>query len=295
MYINCMDNKNRFHLLLSCIKIQKNYNKKKGSGVMKKKYEALAISFLFVNLIYSYGVVHLQPSIGDEIIGMLYNLFHLFEYNTINVPFELSALCFLIGMAGSFVMAICGVHSHSSISIFQGILSLIQGLLGATLMIVFIHDRHLIEKEIVGTLGTLTTITILVILSNTILSVLVEMDVRNHIHIFDHALLKPLMSNLSLSILFLVITLLAYAIMYLLPINSICHLFGLNLVLLTGVLGCFSIGMSALLRKINTIYMICGSLMVLICLFSFMRLHIIACLLTIISLIICIKNKPARM
>ena len=70
MYINCMDNKNRFHLLLSCIKIQKNYNKKKGSGVMKKKYEALAISFLFVNLIYSYGVVHLQPSIGDEIIGM---------------------------------------------------------------------------------------------------------------------------------------------------------------------------------------------------------------------------------
>jgi len=47
-------------------------------------------------------------------------------------------------------------------------------------------------------------------------------------------------------------------------------MFGLNLVLLTGVLGCFSIGMSALLRKINTTYMICGSLMVLICLFSFM-------------------------
>ena len=48
---------------------------------MKKKYEALAISFLVVNMIYSHGVVHLQPSIGDEIIGMLYNLFHLFEYN----------------------------------------------------------------------------------------------------------------------------------------------------------------------------------------------------------------------
>ena len=54
---------------------------------MKKKYEALAISFLVVNLIYSHGVVHLQPSIGDEIVGMLYNLFHLFKYNTINVPF----------------------------------------------------------------------------------------------------------------------------------------------------------------------------------------------------------------
>ena len=38
---------------------------------MKKKYEALAISFLVVNMIYSHGVVHLQPSIGDEIIGML--------------------------------------------------------------------------------------------------------------------------------------------------------------------------------------------------------------------------------
>ena len=49
---------------------------------MKKKYEALAISFLFVNLVYSHGVIHLQPSIGDEIVGMLYNLFHLFEYNT---------------------------------------------------------------------------------------------------------------------------------------------------------------------------------------------------------------------
>ena len=40
---------------------------------MKKKYEALAISFLFVNLVYSHGVIHLQPSIGDEIVGMLYN------------------------------------------------------------------------------------------------------------------------------------------------------------------------------------------------------------------------------
>ena len=54
---------------------------------MKKKYEALAISFLFVNLVYSHGVIHLQPSIGDEIVGMLYNLFHLFEYNTVIVPF----------------------------------------------------------------------------------------------------------------------------------------------------------------------------------------------------------------
>lgn len=130
---------------------------------MKKKYEALAISFLVVNMIYSHGVVHLQPSIGDEIVGMLYNLFHLFEYNTINAPFGLSAFCFLIGMAGSFVMAICGVHSHNSISILQGILSLIQGLLGAIVMIVFLHDRHLIDKELVGTLGTLTTITILVV------------------------------------------------------------------------------------------------------------------------------------
>ena len=69
-------------------------------------------------------------------------------------------------------------------------------------------------------------------------------------------------------------------------------MFGLNLVLLTGVLGCFSIGMSALLRKINTTYMICGSLMVLICLVSFMRFHIIACILAVICLIICIKNKP---
>lgn len=261
---------------------------------MKKKYEALAISFLFVNLIYSHGVIHLQPSIGDEIVGMLYNLFHLFEYNTIIVPFGLSAFCFLIGMAGSFVMAICGIHSHSSISIFQGILSLIQGLLGAIVMTLFIHDRHLIEKELVGSLGTLTTIIILVVLSNAILSVLVEMDVRNHIHLFDHALLKPLMSNFPLSTLFLGITLVAYVIMYFLPVNSICHMFGLNLVLLTGVLGCFSIGMSALLRKINTTYMICGSLMVLICLFSFMRFHIIACLLTVISLIICIKNKPVK-
>ena len=56
---------------------------------MKKKYEALAISFLFVNLVYSHGVIHLQPSIGDEIVGMLYNLFHLFEYNTVIVPFGL--------------------------------------------------------------------------------------------------------------------------------------------------------------------------------------------------------------
>ena len=248
---------------------------------MKKKYEALAISFLFVNLVYSHGVIHLQPSIGDEIVGMLYNLFHLFEYNTVIVPFGLSAFCFLIG-----------IHSHSSISIFQGILSLIQGLLGAIVMTLFIHDRHLIEKELVGSLGTLTTITILVVLSNAILSVLVEMDVRNHIHLFDHALLKPLMSNLSLSTLFLGITLTAYVIMYLLPVNSICYMFGLNLVLLTGVLGCFSIGMSALLRKINTTYMICGSLMVLICLVSFMRFHIIACILAVICLIICIKNKP---
>lgn len=254
---------------------------------MKKKYEALAISFLVVNMIYSHGVVHLQPSIGDEIVGMLYNLFHLFEYNTINAPFGLSAFCFLIGMAGSFVMAI-------SISILQGILSLIQGLLGAIVMIVFLHDRHLIDKELVGTLGTLTTITILVVLCNAILSVLVEMDVRNHIQIFDRALLKPLMSNLSLSILFLSMTLVAYAMMYLLPVRSICQLFGLNLVLLTGVLGCFSIGMSALLRKVNTTYMICGSLMVLICLFSFMRFHIISCLLTVISLIICIRNKPVK-
>ena len=76
---------------------------------------------------------------------------------------------------------------------------------------------------------------------------------------------------------------------------SLCAaMLGVNLVLLTGVLGCFSIGMSALLRKINTTYMICGSLMVLICLFSFMRFHIIACLLTVISLIICIKNKPVK-
>ena len=45
-------------------------------------------------------------------------------------------------------------------------------------MTLFIHDRHLIEKELVGSLGTLTTITILVVLSNAILSVLVEMDVR---------------------------------------------------------------------------------------------------------------------
>ena len=245
---------------------------------MKKKYEALAISFLFVNLVYSHGVIHLQPSIGDEIVGMLYNLFHLFEYNTVIVPFGLSAFCFLIGMAGSFVMAICGIHSHSSISIFQGILSLIQGLLGAIVMTLFIHDRHLIEKELVGSLGTLTTITILVVLSNAILSVLVEMDVRNHIHLFDHALLKPLMSNFPLSTLFLV--------------NSFCYLFGFNLVLLTGVLGCFSIGMSALLRRVNTLYMICGSLMVLICLVSFMRFHIIACILAVICLIICIRNKP---
>ena len=120
------------------------------------------------------------------------------------------------------------------------------------------------------------------------------MDVRNHIQIFDHALLKPLMSNMSLSILFLSMTLVAYAMMYLLPVRSICQLFGLNLVLLTGVLGCFSIGMSALLRRVNTLYMICGSLMVLICLFSFMRFHIIACLLTVISLIICIRNKPVK-
>ena len=159
-------------------------------------------------------------------------------------------------------------------------------------MTLFIHDRHLIEKELVGSLGTLTTITILVVLSNAILSVLVEMDVRNHIHLFDHALLKPLMSNFPLSTLFLGITLIAYVIMYFLPVNSICHMFGLNLVLLTGVLGCFSIGMSALLRKINTTYMICGSLMVLICLVSFMRFHIIACILAVICLIICIKNKP---
>ena len=102
------------------------------------------------------------------------------------------------------------------------------------------------------------------------------------------------MSNLPLSTLFLGITLTAYVIMYLLPVNSICYMFGLNLVLLTGVLGCFSIGMSALLRRVNTLYMICGSLMVLICLFSFMRFHIIACLLTVISLIICIKNKPVK-
>ena len=250
--------------------------------------------FIHIVLFLYYGVIHLHPSIGDEIVGMLYNLFHLFEYNTIIVPFGLSAFCFLIGMAGSFVMAICGIHSHSSISIFQGILSLIQGLLGAIVMTLFIHDRHLIEKELVGSLGTLTTITILVVLSNAILSVLVEMDVRNHIHLFDHALLKPLMSNFPLSTLFLGITLVAYVIMYFLPVNSICHMFGLNLVLLTGVLGCFSIGMSALLRKINTTYMICGSLMVLICLFSFMRFHIIACLLTVISLIICIKNKPVK-
>ena len=147
-------------------------------------------------------------------------------------------------------------------------------------MIVFLHDRHLVDKELVGTLGTLTTITILVVLCNAILSVLVEMDVRNHIQIFDRALLKPLMSNLSLSILFLSMTLVAYAMMYLLPVRSICQLFGLNLVLL--------------LRKVNTTYMICGSLMVLICLFSFMRFHIISCLLTVISLIICIRNKPVK-
>ena len=247
-----------------------------------------------MNLVYSHGVVHLQPSIGDEIVGMLYNLFHLFEYNTVILPFGLSAFCFLIGMAGSFVMAICGIHSHSSISIFQGILSLMQGLLGAIVMTVFIHDRHLIEKELVGSLGTLTTITILVVLSNAILSVLVEMDVRNHIHLFDHALLKPLMSNLPLSMLFLIMTLVAYATMYLLPINNICHMFVLNLVLLTGVLGCFSIGMSALLRKINTMYMLCGSLMVLICLVSFMRFHIIACILAVICLIMCIKIRGIK-
>lgn len=61
---------------------------------MKKKYEALAISFLFVNLIYSHGVIHLQPSIGDEIVGMLYNLFHLFEYNTVIAPFWVECLLF---------------------------------------------------------------------------------------------------------------------------------------------------------------------------------------------------------
>ncbi len=63
---------------------------------MKKKYEALAISFLVVNMIYSYGVIHLQPSIGDEIVGMLYNLFHLFKYNMINVPFGLVLFVFLL-------------------------------------------------------------------------------------------------------------------------------------------------------------------------------------------------------
>ena len=99
------------------------------------------------------------------------------------------------------------------------------------------------------------------------------------------------MSNLPLSMLFLIMTLVAYATMYLLPINSICYMFVLNLVLLTGVLGCFSIGMSALLRKINTMYMLCGSLMVLICLVSFMRFHIIACILAVICLIMCIKIR----
>lgn len=261
---------------------------------MKKKYEALSISFLIVNLVYSYGVIHLQPSIGDEIIGMLYNLFHLFKYNTINVPFGLSAFCFLIGMAGSFVMAICGLYAHSSISILQGLLSLIQGLLGTSVMTVFLHNRHLIDKELVGSLGTLTTITILIVLCNAILSVLVEMSVRNQIQIFDHALLKPLMSRLPLSILFLIMTLMAYAAVYFLSFKNICYLFVLNLILLTGVLGCFSIGMSALLRKINTFYMIRGSLMVLVCLFSFMRFHVIACLLCVISLIIGIKKSPSR-
>ncbi len=100
-----------------------------------------------MNLIYSHGVIHLQPSIGDEIVGMLYNLFHLFEYNTIVVPFWVECLLFSYWHGWFFVMAICGIHSHSSISIFQGILSLIQGLLGAIVMTLFIHDRHLIEKK----------------------------------------------------------------------------------------------------------------------------------------------------
>ena len=51
-------------------------------------------------------------------------------------------------------------------------------------------------------------------------------------------------------------------------------------------------------EKCDLHYIVCsyiddmGTMMVLICLVSFMRFHIIACILAVICLIICIRNKP---
>lgn len=258
---------------------------------MKKKYEALAISFLCINLIYTYGVLNLQPSIGEEIVGELYRLFHLFNNNVVT-SFGLPACCFLIGIAGSFVMAICGIHSHSPLSIIQGLCSFIQGLLGVQLMTSFLNNRVLLLKGLVFKLGMLSTITILFVLCNAIFSIIVEMAVRNHIQILDHTLEMPLIENLSLSILFSIITLIIYLVIYLMHTTNIYILFYLNIILLTGVLGCFSIGMSKCLRKLSRSSSIQGIILILICLVSFMRLPLIACVLCIMSILISIKKSP---
>lgn len=258
---------------------------------MKKKYEALAISFLCINLIYTYGVLNLQPSIGEEIVGELYRLFHLFNNNVVT-SFGLSACCFLIGIAGSFVMGICGIHSHSPLSIIQGVCSFIQGSLGVGLMTSFLNNRALLLKGLVFKLGMLSTITILFVLSNAIFSVIVEMAVRNHVQILDHTLQMPIIDNLSLSTLFCIITLIVYLVIYFMRSTNIYVLFYLNIVLLTGVLGCFSIGMSKCLRKLSRVSSVHGIILILICLMSFMRVPLIACLLCIISLFISIKKSP---
>lgn len=258
---------------------------------MKKKYEALAISFLCINLIYTYGVLNLQPSIGEEIVGELYRLFHLFNNNVVT-SFGLSACCFLIGIAGSFVMGICGIHSHSPLSIIQGVCSFIQGLLGIWLMTSFLNNRALLLKGLVFKLGMLSTITILFVLCNAILSIIVEMAVRNHVQILDHTLEIPIMDNLSLSILFSTITLITYLVIYFIHSSNIYVLFYLNILLLTGVLGCFSIGMSKCLRKLSRVSSIHGIILILVCLLSFMRIPLIACLLCVLSILISIKKSP---
>lgn len=259
---------------------------------MKKKYEALSLSFLFVNLIYTYGVLHLQPSMGDEIVGELYRLFHLFGNHNVVSTFGLSAFCFLIGMSGSFVMALCGFHARHPLSMIQGFLSLVQGLLGCRVMTLFLHNRHLVSQGLVGPLGTFSTITILFVLCQTIFSLIVEMAVRNHIQIMDHSLKMPLIENISLSSLFAFITLISYGLMSLVSLTNIYVLFYLNIILLTGVLGCFSTGMSECLRKISHQHTVHGILLILICLISFMRLSLISCLLCLIVLLLAIKKVP---
>lgn len=258
---------------------------------MKKKYEALSLSFLVIDLIYTYAVMNLQPSLGEEIVGELYRLFHLLNEDVVT-SFGVPAFCFLIGISGSLVMTICGLHSHTKLSIIQGLLSFIQGMLGIYIMTLFLNNRQLVEKGLVYKLGASSTIITLFVLSNTIFSIIIELAVRNHIQLFDSTLNVPVINNLSLSSLFCIITLIAYGCICFIHTTSIYYLFYINIMLLTGVLGCFSIGMSDCLRKISAYYTIQGSLLILICLISFMRIPIVSCILCLFSIVLSIKKSP---